>query len=196
MKIHSATFKCGLKGSHDILHDGTPQVAFIGRSNVGKSSLLNSLTNNKGLARTSKTPGRTQEINVFLINDSHYFMDLPGYGYAKLSGTAREKLYKLINWYLFAVDLDQKVVVLIDAEIGPTPDDLEMLRSLEMAGKQIVIVLNKIDKIKKSQYRTHIEKLARQFNGHKVFPYSSKTKQGRPELIHELLAESQPSQLS
>lgn len=187
MQITSTEFKCGLKGSHPILQDDTPQVAFIGRSNVGKSSLLNSLTGRKDLARTSKTPGRTQEINVFLINHTHYFLDLPGYGYAKLSGSAREKLYKLINWYLFDTDLDPKVVVLIDSVVGPTPDDLDMLRSLEQAGKQIVIVLNKVDKIKKSQYHTHIKKLAAQFNGHKVFPYSSKTKAGRVELLTELL---------
>lgn len=187
MQISSAVFKCGLKGSHDILLDGTPQVAFIGRSNVGKSSLLNSLTGSKVLARTSKTPGRTQEINVFLINDTHYFMDLPGYGYAKLGGAVKEKLSKLINWYLFDAGLDQKVALLIDAEIGPTKDDLEMLGALEMEGKEIVIVLNKIDKIKKSQYPNHIKKLATIFNGHKLFPYSSKTKAGREELLTELL---------
>lgn len=188
MQITSAVFKCGLKGSHSILTDGTPQVAFIGRSNVGKSSLLNSLTGSKDLARTSKTPGRTQEINVFRINQTHYFMDLPGYGFAKLSGSAREKLYKLINWYLFDADLQQTVVLLIDAEIGPTQDDLEMLGSLEMAGKEIVIVLNKIDKIKKSQYLNHVKKLEAQFNGHRIFPYSSKTKAGREELLTELLS--------
>jgi len=187
MQITSAKFICGLKGSHPLLGDGTPQVAFIGRSNAGKSSLLNSITNKKELARTSKTPGRTQEINVFLINDTHYFMDLPGYGYAKASGSVREKLGKLINWYLFAADVEQKVVLLIDAVVGPTPDDLEMLRALEQAGKDIVIVLNKIDKIKKSHYPNHMKALATRFNGHKTFPYSSKTKSGLTELIDELL---------
>lgn len=188
MHITSAVFKCGLKGSHGILTDGTPQVAFIGRSNVGKSSLLNSLTSKKDLARTSKTPGRTQEINVFLINHTHYFMDLPGYGYAKLSGKAMEKLSKLINWYLFDADLHQTVVLLIDAEIGPTADDLDMLGALEQAGKEIIIVLNKIDKIKKSHYLNHMKQLAIQFNGHRMFPYSSKTKAGHDDLVTALLS--------
>lgn len=88
----------GVKGDNDILEDGVPQIAFIGRSNVGKSSLLNSLTGVKKLARTSNTPGRTQEMNVFLINNTHYFMDLPGYGFAKTKVKIWEKLGKLIYW--------------------------------------------------------------------------------------------------
>jgi len=177
----------GVKGDNEILEDGTPQIAFIGRSNVGKSSLLNSLTNSKKLARASKTPGRTQEMNVFLINDTHYFMDLPGYGFAKTKMKVMEKLSKLIAWYLFHSKHNPRVVLLVDANIGPTVDDLEMLQALEEDEKDVVIVLNKIDKVKKSSRRQHIEKLKEKFFGHKVFPYSSKTKEGREELSDELL---------
>ncbi len=187
MKITSAKFIKGIVGPDSTLHPETPQIAFIGRSNAGKSSLLNSITSKKDLAITSKTPGRTKEINVFLINNSHYFMDLPGYGYAKASGEALEKLGDLIYWYLFESDFNPKVVILIDAIVGPTEDDLEMLHALEDAGKEIVVVANKVDKVKKSHYLNHMKKLQEQFRGHKLFPYSSTKKIGIQELTNELL---------
>ena len=187
MKITSAVFKRGVTGDNDILENGIPHIAFIGRSNAGKSSLLNSLTNVKKLAITSNTPGRTKEINVFLINDTHYFMDLPGYGYAKAGSRVLEKLSKLIYWYLFDSDNKPKVVLLIDSVVGPTPDDLGMLQMLEETDKKIVVVLNKVDKIKKSQYKNQLKKLGEQIPGHKLFPYSSKTKVGIEELTDELL---------
>ena len=187
MKITATKFIKGVVGPDAILENGTPQIAFIGRSNAGKSSLLNSLTGVKKLAVTSKTPGRTKEINVFLINDSHYFLDLPGYGYAKAGAQTLEKLSELIFWYLLDVDYDQKIVLLIDSVVGPTANDLEVLRELEKAGRDIVIVLNKVDKIKKSQYRNQMKKLGDQLQGHKLFPYSSQTKVGIVELTAELL---------
>lgn len=188
MKITSAVFMRGVVGDNEILENGIPQIAFIGRSNAGKSSLLNSLTRTKDLARTSKTPGRTQEINVFLINGTHYFMDLPGYGYAKTGGKTLDKLSQLIFWYLFDSNHNQKVVLLIDSVVGPTADDFGMLKELERAGKEIVVVLNKVDKIKKSQYKNQIKKLGEQIVGHKLFPYSSKSKIGIEELSNELLS--------
>ncbi len=189
MKITSAVFMRGVKGDDEILEDGVPQVAFIGRSNAGKSSLLNSLTGKKGLARTSSTPGRTQEINVFLVNKTHYFLDLPGYGFTTTKGKTWEKLGKLIFWYLFDSGHHQKVVLLIDAEVGPTEADLEMLHALEDARKDIVVVLNKVDKIKKSHYGNQLKKLSEQIPGHRLFSYSSKTKVGIDELSAELLME-------
>jgi GTP-binding protein len=187
MKITSAVFKRGIKGDNEILEDGIPQIAFIGRSNVGKSSLLNSLTGIKKLARTSNTPGRTQELNVFLINNSHYFIDLPGYGFAKTRLKILDKIGRLIFWYLFRSDNDPTVVLIIDAEIGPTADDLEMLEQLEKAGKKIIIVANKVDKIKKSQYKNQLKKLSEQFAGHNFFPYSSESKIGIGDLSSKLL---------
>jgi len=174
-------------GPADLLHDGTPQVAFIGRSNAGKSSLLNSLTNQKKLAITSKTPGRTKEINVFLINGTHYFMDLPGYGYAKASGETIQKLGQLISWYLFKSEADPLVVVLIDAVVGPTKDDLAMLQDLMDDQKRIVVVVNKIDKIKSSKYQTRIRELKKELNGFVIVPYSSKTGAGVQELTELVL---------
>ncbi len=187
MKITSAKFMRGVVGDNEILEDGTPQIAFIGRSNAGKSSLLNSLTGKKKLAITSNTPGRTKEINVFLINDTHYFMDLPGYGYAKAGGKTLKKLSNLIFWYLFESNNNPIVVLLIDSVVGPTDNDLYVLRELEQAGKEIVIVANKVDKIKKSQYKNQLDNLRKQIGNHKLFPYSSKTKVGIDELTDRLL---------
>ena len=188
MKITSAIFIRGIKGDNAILESRLPQIAFIGRSNAGKSSLINSLTGVKNLAISSKTPGRTQEINVFLINGTHHFLDLPGYGYTKTKVEIFQKLGKLIYWFLFNSGYSPTVVLLIDSEIGPTADDLEMLHELEKAGRDIVVVLNKVDKIKKSQYRNQLDKLSKQIVGHELFPYSSKTKVGIVELSRRLLA--------
>jgi len=187
MNIESAKFIQGVVGPTEILTNGTPQIAFIGRSNAGKSSLLNSLTNSKKLAITSKTPGRTREINVFLINGTHYFMDLPGYGYAKAGGDTIKKISDLISWYLFESDNNPQMVVLIDSVVGPTKDDLGILHELERAGRDIIVVANKVDKIKKSQYRNQIKKLQQQLTGHTLIPYSSKTGAGKAELTAELL---------
>lgn len=174
-------------GTNPILDDGIPQIAFIGRSNAGKSSLLNSLTHSKKLAITSDTPGRTRELNIFLINGTHYFVDLPGYGYAKMGIEQQQKLGKLIAWYLFDAHYNPTVVLLIDALVGPTVDDLEMLAELEKAGRDIVVVVNKVDKIKKSHYPAQLKKLQEQIRGHELFPYSSKEKIGIRELTTRIL---------
>jgi len=169
------------------LEDGIPQIAFIGRSNVGKSSVINSLTRQKDLAITSSSPGHTRQINLFLINKSFYLLDLPGYGFAKASHGVREQLFKLIDWYLFKSPHQQKkVVLIIDANIGPTDDDLEMLRTLEDFQKDVVIVANKIDKIKKSKYVDQLQEIQDLAGEHKVIPYSSHDKIGRSALVNEI----------
>ena len=178
----------GLVGDDNILNDGVPQVAFIGRSNAGKSSLINSLTGMKGLARTSSSPGLTRELNVFKVNNSHYFIDLPGYGFAKVTLERLEKLNKLIYWYLFDSQHLPKVVLIIDAEVGPTRDDLGMLKMLEERGKEIVVVANKVDKIKRSQYMNQMKKIGEQIGAHRIIAYSSKDKIGMGELSDEVLS--------
>src|SRR3989344_1274375 len=138
MKIESAQFVKSVLGSDSIFEDGIPQVAFIGRSNVGKSSVINSLVNQNDLAKTSSFPGRTQKINLFLINNSLYFVDLPGYGYAKAPDKLRNSLRAMVNWYFFVSDCKQKkVVLIIDANVGPTKDDLDILYSLRDYKKNI-----------------------------------------------------------
>lgn len=186
--IVSATFVKGVVKDCEELKSGIPQVAFIGRSNVGKSSIINSLTKQKDLARISSSPGRTQEINLFLINKSLYLADLPGYGFVKASRQARDRLEQLINWYLFLSGYEQKLVVLIiDAALGLIESDLEILESLMEYKKNVIIVANKIDKIKKSDYEKQLEKIQNQAAGLKIIPYSAKKKISVNRLISEVL---------
>lgn len=188
MKIKSAQFVKGVLGSDSILENGIPQVAFIGRSNVGKSSIINSLVDQKRLARTSSSPGRTQEINFFLINNSLYFVDLPGYGYSKVPMKLKNRLQAMIHWYFFVSDCKQKkIVLIIDASVGPTKDDLGILRSLESYEKDVIIVANKIDKIKKTKYEEQFKAIKDLMGDHLIIPYSVKKKIGVKELLKEIL---------
>lgn len=183
MKIRTAKFIKGVIEDDEILRNGKPQIAFIGRSNVGKSSVINSFTKQKGLAKTSSLPGRTRQINVFLINKSHYLLDLPGYGYARTSWEGRELLKKMICWYLFETDYEkQKIVLIIDANVGLTYNDLDILQSLDEHKKDIVIVANKVDKIKKSAYLKQLQKLKNIIGKHKIIPYSAEKGIGNTEL--------------
>lgn len=186
--IATAVFIRGVVEDCDELKKDIPQVAFIGRSNAGKSSVINSLTKQKDLARVSSFPGRTQEINLFLINKSLYLIDLPGYGFAKASKQARERLQALINWYLFLSGYKQKLIVLIvDAELGPTFSDLEMLQSLAKYKKNVVILANKVDKIKKSSYQKQMDEIQKKVGTYPVIPYSAKNKINVNLLISEIL---------
>ena len=188
MNIKSAKFIKSLIGTDEVLEDGTPQVAFIGRSNVGKSSVINSLVNEKNLARTSSFPGRTQEINVYLINKALYLVDIPGYGYAKASWEKQEQIEKLIYWYLMDSGYSQKkVIFIIDANVGPTDQDIKILRDLEKRKKNIVIVANKIDTIKKSAYMQQLKKIQTAIGKYKIIPYSAKKRIGISELTEEIL---------
>lgn len=187
MQITSAKFVKGIVKADELLDGELPQIAFIGRSNVGKSSVINSLTNQKDLAITSSFPGRTRQINLFLINNSFYLLDLPGYGYVRDSRAAREQFFKLIDWYLFESPYQQKkVVLIIDANIGPTDADLEMLQALDEFQKDMVIVANKIDKIKKSKYAGRLQEIKDLVGEHKIIPYSSYDKIGRSALANEI----------
>ena len=186
MKIKSAEFIKGVAGEDEILHDEIPQVAFIGRSNVGKSSVINSLVG-KELARSSSVPGKTREINFYLINKEFYLTDLPGYGYAKASLEERDQLRQLILWYLLFANIDhQKIVLIIDAEIGPTEQDMMMARRINERQKDMVIVANKSDKVKKSQYQNQMQDLQLKFGINKIIPYSATKRQGIEELMLEI----------
>ena len=188
MKITSARFIKSVVGTDELLENGIPQVAFIGRSNAGKSSIINSLTGRKNLAKTSAHPGRTKLLNLFLINEALYLADLPGYGYALASKEDREWLQKVISWYLFKSEYQQKLVVLIiDGNVGMTDSDIRMLRALEEHGKNVIVVANKVDKIKKSQYEAQIKKIKDMVGDHPVMPYSSKKKIGIGELVNQIL---------
>lgn len=187
MHIRSAKFIKGIVATDHLLDSAIPQIAFIGRSNVGKSSLINSLTGQKDLARTSSLPGRTQEINLFLINNSHYFIDLPGYGFARISAEARDRIQSLIYWYLFSSNYPQKkVVIIIDANVGVTDLDMVMLHKLEEAKKDLIIVANKVDKIKSSERFKKLKKLHESLPNSKLIQYSSEKRIGMKELLGEI----------
>jgi GTP-binding protein len=184
MKIQSAVFIKGIVADDELLRNEIPQVAFIGRSNAGKSTTINALTKNKKLSKTSSFPGRTQEINLFLINDSVYLVDLPGYGFATASRETRDKLQNLISGYLFDPKYVQKAVVLIvDAKVGPTKSDLEVLAELERLEKNVVVAVNKIDKVKNSEYSKQMKKIREAIGNHVVIPYSAEEGRGVEDLF-------------
>lgn len=151
MKITSAEFVCSNSDHKKCPDTGLPEFAFIGRSNVGKSSLINSLTGKKGLAKTSATPGKTQLINHFIINDSWYLVDLPGYGYAKVSQTERLKWKKMINDYLKNRDKLFCTFVLVDSRLEPQQIDIEFINFLGESGIPFAIILTKTDKLTKNE---------------------------------------------
>ncbi len=186
MNIESTKFVKGIVQDDTIMNDGIPQIAFIGRSNVGKSSLINALTKTK-LSRISSTAGRTQEINFFLINNSVYFVDLPGYGFAKVSNTKRSELSNLINSYLFNdVWTQKKVVLIIDINVGMTDKDIKMYNDLKKHGKDIIVALSKVDKIKQSDFYKNIREIEKTTGDHKLFQFSSEKKIGIQELVDEI----------
>lgn len=186
MKITSTKFIKGIVGDDKILADNIPQIAFVGRSNVGKSSLINTITNSK-ISRTSSFPGRTQEINIFLINNSFYLVDLPGYGFARASGLGREKIGELIDSYLFNSIYPQKrVVMIIDAGIGMTDKDILMFNELQNHDKDFIIIANKIDKLKQSEYSKQMKEIKNITGDHKLIPFSNKTKKDLEKLTDEI----------
>ena len=159
-----------------------PEVAFAGKSNVGKSSLINALMNRKSYARISATPGKTQTINFYSINDAVYLVDLPGYGYAKVSEKEKEQWGKLIERYLHGSSQLKAVFLLIDIRHEPSGNDKMMYRWIVDQGFEPVIIATKLDKIKRSQVQKHVKMIRESLAllpGTKVIPFSSSTKQGR-----------------
>lgn len=190
MQINSAEFLKGIIGTDVILTDGVPEIAFVGRSNVGKSSVINSLVNRKDLVKTSNRPGKTTEINFFGINNKKcYFVDLPGYGYAKRSPKEKESIEKLILWYLMYSGADIfKVVIILDVKAGLTAFDQEMIRVLREHDHPYIIVANKIDKLNQKEHSAQLRALKDVSLGATVFPYSATTAtvKGREALLREI----------
>ena len=172
-----------------------PEIAFAGKSNVGKSSLINGLLNRKSLARTSSQPGKTQTINFYNLNKQLYFVDLPGYGYA-VSQEIRAKWGKMIERYLNTSKVIKKVFLLIDIRHEPSENDCIMYNWIVENGYEPVIIATKLDKIKRSQVQKHIKMIKqkiRPVEGTTIIPFSSQSKQGREEiwqLIEDTIATS------
>ena len=151
MKAKKAEFILSAFRREDFRHDGRREVAFVGRSNVGKSTLLNRMLGRRNLARTSRTPGRTRAVNYFLIDDSVYFVDLPGYGYAKAGKQDREAWAKLVDLYFEQAAPRLTVVLLVDGKVGATPLDEQAYEFLVSQHVDIVPVATKIDRVKRSR---------------------------------------------
>ena len=166
------------------------EIAFAGKSNVGKSSLINALVNRKSLARTSAQPGKTQTINFYKVNNEVYFVDLPGYGYAKVSEEVKAKWGKLIENYLNKSEMLKAVFLLIDIRHEPSANDRNMYEWIVYQGYDPIIIATKMDKINRSQIQKHVKMIKTGLNvkkGTVVIPFSATTKQGREE-IWELIS--------
>ena len=162
-----------------------PEIAFAGKSNVGKSSLINALMNRKSYARISATPGKTQTINFYNINEELYLVDLPGYGYAKVSEQEKEKWGQLIERYLHGSSQLKTVFLLVDIRHEPSANDKMMYEWVVSQGYHPIIIATKLDKIKRSQVDKHLKMLRTGLSlvpGTKIIPFSSMTKQGRDEI--------------
>ncbi|MBQ7569279.1 YihA family ribosome biogenesis GTP-binding protein [bacterium] len=172
-----------------------PEVAVMGRSNVGKSSLLCSLTNNRKLAKVSQTPGKTRLINYFLVDDAWYLVDLPGYGFAKVSKAEQERWSRSMEEYLAERRGIVLAVLLIDIRHDPKASDLQMLEWLRQRSYPVCVVLTKADKLSRSQMANNVRRCAKLLNcsADELFPYSSANGYGREQLmafLGEILAEA------
>jgi len=176
------------KKPDDFPRDQRPEVAFCGRSNIGKSSLLNTLTNSRGMARTSASPGRTQTINFFLVNERMYFVDLPGYGYAKVSKTVRESWRDMIEGYLGNRESLKLALMLVDSRIPPTESDRMLKTWLDDHGIPNDVVLTKVDKLSQNELNRALRTGAQTLNTKEIIAFSAVTGYGKDEILAKIRA--------
>ena len=186
MKITSAEFtRSAFKKDH--WHDASlPEIAFLGRSNVGKSSLLNALLQRKGLARTSNTPGRTQSINFFLVNESFYFADLPGYGFARVSKKIRAGWGNMAEEYLADRETLALSIQLVDSRHTPTELDIQLHEWLLYNSKEHIVVATKSDKLSSNQLQKSLNVIGKTLPGSRILPVSSETGKGKDILWNDI----------
>ena len=191
INLQKAEFILSAVAPKFFLRDGLPQVAFSGRSNVGKSSVINRLLNRKNFARVGAAPGKTTQINYFIIDNAFYLVDLPGYGYDKVSKAERDRWGKLMESYFADPDLMTLGVMIVDSRHKPTADDCTMARWYREAGCPFVVVANKLDKLKKSQVEPNLQVIRETLElgeGDVVIPFSAEKGTGRQELVSAILA--------
>ncbi len=198
MHVHSAVFVTSASGLAGCPQSRLPEIAFAGRSNVGKSSLINCLLNRKGLVRTSSTPGRTQLLNFFVINDLLHFVDLPGYGFARAPRPVRERWQPMVHGYLRGRRNLRAVVWLLDVRREPSREDLEFLDWLEESGVPTIPVITKVDKVSRNELGRCIKKIAvcTGLPAELLTPFSALNRQGHAEvwaLIEEALGSEEES---
>ncbi|HYK19862.1 MAG TPA: ribosome biogenesis GTP-binding protein YihA/YsxC [Pyrinomonadaceae bacterium] len=182
MKIVNAEFLKSAFVEGDWPKDSRPEVAFLGRSNVGKSSLINSLLSVRGLARTSSTPGRTQSLNFFLVNDEFKFVDFPGYGYARVPGKIKSSWGEMATKYLAKRRQLVLSIHIVDSRHEPTKQDLQLHDWLEESDKPRLVVATKSDKLSNNELRKNLKHIARVLNDDSILAYSAKSGGGRIEL--------------
>ncbi|MBA2871643.1 GTP-binding protein [Anoxybacillus calidus] len=184
MKVTSAEIVISAVKPEQYPNNNLPEFALAGRSNVGKSSFINKMVNRKNLARTSSKPGKTQTLNFFLINESLYFVDVPGYGFAKVSKKEREAWGKMIETYLTTREQLRAVVLIVDLRHAPTKDDVMMYEFLKHYEIPAVIIATKADKIPRGKWQKHVKVVRETLNvveGDPVIIFSSETGQGKDE---------------
>jgi len=186
MRVTSATFVKSATSPEHYPRDGRPEIAFMGRSNVGKSSLINSLLGVRGLARTSSTPGRTQLINFFLINNAFHFVDLPGYGYARVPRDVQKLWGPMVEKYLATRPGLVLSIVITDSRHEPTELDLQMKEWLEARGKPFIIVATKADKLSSNQLRASLNRASAVLGSNELVAYSAVTRSGAARLWKEI----------
>ena len=185
MIIKNAEFIISAVGPKQYPTDQLPEIALAGRSNVGKSSLINKFINRKNLARTSSKPGKTQTLNYYRINNEFYFVDLPGYGFAQVSQSVKEKWSKFIDEYLTRRETLRGVIQLVDLRHPPTKDDIAMYDWLMHMHQDVLVVATKCDKISKGQWLKHVKQVREGLNADKsqqILVFSAETGQGLDEL--------------
>ena len=189
MNLHNAEFiKSAVKQS-DFIYDDRPQIVFAGKSNVGKSSVINKTLNRKNFARVGNTPGKTVHINYFLIDKKAYFVDLPGYGFAKVSKAERDRWASLIDSYFSRHDAISLGVMIVDARHKPTADDVTMALWFKETGAPFLVLANKIDKVKKTQIEGNLAVIKDTLQLPEsvvLLPFSAETGYGRNALISEI----------
>ncbi len=190
LNLNRAEFIRSAVSPKDFPRDGLPQIVFSGRSNVGKSSVINRLLNRKNFARVGAAPGKTTHINYFLIDEALYLVDLPGYGYAKVSQAERARWGKLIEAWFADTSLMTLGVMLVDLRHKPTQDDCTMGQWYAQSGKPYVVVANKLDKVKKSELAGNIDLIRQTLelpDSVPIIPFSAEKGDGRQELLSMIL---------
>ena len=186
INFNQAEFRLSAVKPQSFVRDGRPQVTFAGRSNVGKSSVINRLLNRKNFARVGATPGKTSQINYFLIDKKIYFTDLPGYGYAKVSQTEKERWGKLMEAYFAEEGLITLGVLIVDARHKPTADDVTMREWFRGADCPLIVVANKLDKLKKSEVEPNLAVIRQTLDlgeSDLLIPFSAEKGTGKTELL-------------
>lgn len=190
INVQKAEFIRSAVSPSTFIRSGLEQVAFAGRSNVGKSSVINRLLNRKNFARVGAAPGKTTHVNYFLIDEALYLVDLPGYGYAKVSRAEKERWGKLMEAYFADPELMTRGVQIVDARHKPTADDCTMVEWFKESGKPFVVVANKMDKLKKSEVGGNLAQIRATLTlpeSVKLIPFSAQKGEGRQALLSFLI---------